>query len=55
MTSRGRVGLARTGLNNSSKPMTSRGRVGLALTGHGCQAPSSVLEHVTRAGGSWEP
>ena len=44
--------LAMSSLNNSSKPMTSHARVGL---GHGCQAPSSILEHVTRAGGSWEP
>ena len=42
-------------LNNTSKPITSHGRVRLGLTGHGCQAPSSVLEHVTRAGGSWQP
>ena len=33
--------------------MTSHGRVGLGPTDHGCLAPSSVLEHVTRAGGSY--
>ena len=36
---------------HSSKPGTSCGRVGLGLAGHGCLAPSSVLEHGTRAGG----
>ena len=41
-------------LSNSSKPMISHGRVGLGLTGPGCQAPSSVLEPVTRAGGNWD-
>ena len=34
--------------------MTSCGRVGLGLGGHGCLAPSSVLEHVTRAGDRWD-
>ena len=45
-------------LSNSSKPRTSCGRVGLGLAAHGCLdgylAPSSVLEHVTRAGGRWD-
>ena len=34
--------------------MTSCGRVGLGLAGHGYLAPSSGLEHVTRAGGHWD-
>ena len=33
---------------------TSCGRVGLGLAGHGYLAPSSDLEHVTRAGGCWD-
>ena len=41
-------------LSNSSKPRTSCGRVGLGLAGHGCLAPSSVLDHVMRAGGRWD-
>ena len=46
--------LAMSSLSNSSKPRTSCGRVGLGLAGHGCLAPSSVLEHVMRAGGRWD-
>ena len=46
--------LAMSSLSTSSKPRTSCGRVGLGLAGHGCMAPSSVLEHVMRAGGRWD-
>ena len=34
--------------------MNPCGWVGLGLAGHSCLAPSSVLEHVTRAGGRWD-
>ena len=46
--------LAMSSLSNSSKPRTSCGRVGLGLPDHGCLAPSSVLDHVMRAGGHWD-
>ena len=46
--------LAMSSLSNSSKPRTSCDRVGLGLAGHGCLAPSSVLEHGTRAGVRWD-
>ena len=41
-------------LNSSSKRRIPNDPVGLGLAGHGCLAPSSVLEHMTRAGGRWD-
>ena len=46
--------LAMSSLSCSSKPRTSCDWVWLGLAGYYCLAPSSVLEHVTRAGGRWD-
>ena len=45
---------AMSSLSNPSKPSTFCGLAGLGLAGHGCLAPSSFLEQMTRAEGCWD-